>query len=372
AIKGYLTGVADPYLMAKKKDFEKTFRNAVLDKPELKAKYGDPWTDIAKYEEQRFALLEESNALSSAGSQYYSVATRLVAYAENPEGERGGREGRGFGGPRGNVYPANLVPEIEKPLLVDQLRSMRQYLGDKNAAFNKLMGTKTPEQAADYILSTSVVGSKEKFDALVAGKPQDILGSNDPLISFVVQTMPRARELQRTISEISQKQTIKLQSLGRAMYEVYGTSIPPDATFSLRIADGVVKGYDYNGTIAPPVTTFYGLYDRYYSFGKKDPWLLADHWLNPPADFKMSTPMNFVSTNDIIGGNSGSSVINKNLEVVGLIFDGNIESLPGAVIYDDTYNRSVSVHTAGILEGLEKIYKADRLAKELEAGKMVQ
>jgi hypothetical protein len=155
------------------------------------------------------------------------------------------------------------------------------------------------------------------------------------------------------------------------MYDVYGTSIPPDATFSLRIADGVVKGYDYNGTIAPVNTTFYGMYDRYYSFGKKDPWNLPARWANPPADFKMSTPLDFVSTNDIIGGNSGSPVVNKNLEVVGLIFDGNIESLPGNVIFDETKNRSVSVHSSGIIEGMDKIYKAERIAKELRAAKIV-
>ena len=103
-----------------------------------------------------------------------------------------------------------------------------------------------------------------------------------------------------------------------------------------------------------------------------DPWKLSDRWVNPPITFKMSTPMNFVSTNDIIGGNSGSPVINKNLNVVGLIFDGNIESLPGDVIFDDTYNRSVAVHSAGLLEGLEQIYKADRIVKELRAGKIEQ
>jgi hypothetical protein len=148
--------------------------------------------------------------------------------------------------------------------------------------------------------------------------------------------------------------------------------ISPDATFTLRIADGTVKKYEYNGTIAPPITTFYGMYDRYYSFGKHDPWKLSERWVNPPALFKMNTPLNFISTNDIIGGNSGSPVINKDLQLVGLVFDGNIESLPGNIIYDDKKNRSVSVHTSGILEGLEQIYKAERITKELRAGKITQ
>jgi V8-like Glu-specific endopeptidase len=107
------------------------------------------------------------------------------------------------------------------------------------------------------------------------------------------------------------------------------------------------------------------MYDRYYSFGKKAPFFLPERWANPPSDFKMSTPMNFSSTNDIIGGNSGSSVVNKNLEVVGLIFDSNIEGLAGNSIFDTEKNRAVSVHSAGIVEGLDKIYRATRIASEL-------
>jgi S1-C subfamily serine protease len=114
------------------------------------------------------------------------------------------------------------------------------------------------------------------------------------------------------------------------------------------------------------------LYDRYYSFGKKDPFQLSDRWANPPPDLNMSTPMNFISTNDIIGGNSGSAVVNKDLEVVGLIFDGNIESLPGNIIFMDEKNRSVSVHSAGLVEGIDKIYRAGRIANELRTAKIVE
>jgi len=369
AVTGYLGGLRDPYLMAKKKDFEHSFKNAVLNSSDLKAKYGDPWSDISTFEAERRALFGEANALNArARSQYMTIAAGLVDFAKGG-GVQAPEQGRGRG-PRGNVYPSNFVPEVEKTLLADQLAFMQKTLGDKNEAFNKLLANRSPQVAAEELAKTSISGSKERFEELAKRKPEDILNSTDPLIAFVVQTAPRAAELQAKLTEIREKQAPKVQLLGKAMYEVYGTSIPPDATFSLRIADGVVKGYDYNGTWAPPVTTFYGMYDRYYSFGKKEPWNLADHWLNPPADFKMSTPLNFVSTNDIIGGNSGSPVINTNLEVVGLIFDGNIESLPGNIIFDETKNRSVSVHSAGLVEGIEKIYKAARLAKELKAGKI--
>jgi len=371
AISGYLGGLRDPYLMAKKRDFEKKFRDAVLGNPQLKSKYGDPWKDIANYESQERELLNEIVPFSYNGrSQYFALAARLVDHALGlPEPMVGGR---GRGGEMGLMFPPNFVPEIEQSLLADQLAFMKSHLGDKNEAFNKLVANRTPQQAAEELAATAVTGSKEKFDTLASGKPDDILKSSDPIISFVVQTQAHVAEVRVKLGAISRDEATKVQELGRAMYEVYGTSIPPDATFSLRIADGVVKGYAYNGTLAPPMTTFYGMYDRYYSFGKKDPWDLPARWASPPADFNLSTPMNFVSTNDIIGGNSGSSVVTKDLDVIGLIFDGNIESLPGDIIYDETTNRSVSVSTAGILEGLEKIYKADRLAKELEAGKIVQ
>src|SRR5690606_1814889 len=150
------------------------------------------------------------------------------------------------------------------------------------------------------------------------------------------------------------------------VFQVKGTDLPPDATFTLRIADGVVKGYDYNGTTAPYFTTYYGLYDRHYSHLQKEPWNLPEKWMNP-TDELLKAPLNFVSTNDIIGGNSGSSIINRKGEVVGLIFDGNIESLPGNFIYDETYNRAVSVHAGGILACLKHIYKAERLVTELTA-----
>ncbi|MBN1633531.1 MAG: S46 family peptidase [Ignavibacteria bacterium] len=172
--------------------------------------------------------------------------------------------------------------------------------------------------------------------------------------------------------ELAGKESAKIQMLGKAIYEVYGTSIPPDATFTLRISDGIIKGYDYNGTVAPPYTTYFGVYDRFYSFDKQYPWSLPDKWKNPPEEFDLSVPMNFVSTNDIIGGNSGSPLIDKNAEVVGLAFDGNIESLPGRFIFTTEANRTVSVHSKGILEALKHLYKVKALVDELINGKIAE
>ncbi len=368
AFTGYLSGLTDPVLMAKKKDFEKKFKKAIDSNSQLKSKYGNLWSDIARFQSEIAEINTELNALrfrGRANARYLSIANDIVDEAFKASDKIDAKV-------KARLIPNIFVTEIEKQILAFRLAVMKRSIGDRNKAFNNLLGGKTPEQAADDISKSTVIGSKEKMENLLEGSAKDIIASSDRLISFFVAINSQVKELQQKFDRVNEKMQARIQALGRALYEVYGTTIPPDATFTLRIADGVVKGYEYNGTLAPSTTTFYGMYDRYYSFGKKEPWGLPERWANPPATFKMSVPMNFVSTNDIIGGNSGSPVITRDLHVVGLIFDGNIESLPGNIIFDETKNRSVSVQTSGILEGLEQIYKADRIAKELRAGKIVQ
>jgi len=158
--------------------------------------------------------------------------------------------------------------------------------------------------------------------------------------------------------------------LGQALYAEYGTSIPPDGSGTLRIGDGVLKSYKYNGTIAPTHTTFFGMYDRYNSFNKKTPFALPEKWANPSKEFNMSTPFTMISTHDIVGGSSGSPVINEKKELVGLGFAGNIESNSGYFIYDTDENRMISVCSQAILEAISHIYNSERITEELKSGKM--
>jgi len=365
SFSGTLNGLKDPFIMAKKVDFEKTFRAAVTGNPQLSSKYGDPWDEIGAYERGIQSLRGEVNALNIRNwSSTLSLASGLI---DNALGQTDFR-GRPVMKP---PFPKDYAAEIEKMLLTDQLTYMQKAFAETNEAFNALLSGRTPEQAAAALMSSSVFGSKERYETFAAGKQDDIMNSTDPVMMFAKYAVARSGELQAQIREYTTKQQPLLQLFGKAMFDVYGTSIPPDGTLSLRIADGVVKGYDYNGTTAPVHTTFYGMLDRYYSFDKKDPWKLPARWANPPADLNMSTPLDFVSTNDTQGGNSGSPVVNKKLEIVGVLFDGNIESLAGGVIFDETNNRSVSVHSSGIIEGMDKIYRAERIVKELRAAKIV-
>ena len=159
--------------------------------------------------------------------------------------------------------------------------------------------------------------------------------------------------------------------LGEIVFTVCGENISPDATSTLRISDGTIEGYEYNSTIAPSKTTFYGLWDCYNSSdGETYPWGLHERWKTPPSELDLSIPIGFASTNDIVCGNSGNFIINKNREAVGLVHDGNLESLPGHFIYLPMNNRTVASDSWGLMEALKYVYKMPKLVEELTTGKL--
>jgi hypothetical protein len=183
-------------------------------------------------------------------------------------------------------------------------------------------------------------------------------------VSVIEALAPLFLNTNRQMQDIQSTEETLNRRLSRARRAIYGDRVPPDATFTLRLSDGVVRGYAYNGTQAPAHTNFYGLYDRYYSHGQED-WALPERWLSPPEAFDLDTPLNLVSTNDISGGSSGSPLLNEDLEIVGIVFDSNMEALPNQYLYRSHSARAVSVDVRGIVEALRDLYEADRLVDEI-------
>jgi hypothetical protein len=202
---------------------------------------------------------------------------------------------------------------------------------------------------------------------LFEGGKAAVEASTDPMIAMARRVSPIVEEARLwTEKNITAPRASASEAIGKARFAVYGKALPPDATFTLRLSYGTAKGYPMNGTQAPYTTTLYGLYDRAHAFGMTGGWALPQRYIDGESKLKLSTPLNFVSVHDIIGGNSGSPVVNRKGEFVGIIFDGNIESLPGRFLYDEEVNRAVSVHSAGITEVLRKLYDAGGLLDELE------
>ncbi|PIQ08248.1 MAG: hypothetical protein COW71_12680 [Ignavibacteriales bacterium CG18_big_fil_WC_8_21_14_2_50_31_20] len=370
---GRLYGLSKPELMAKKMSFENELRAKVNESPELSEKYKNLWADI----DNVISELRETSAKyygyqpqRRGASAYFKIAYSIIDYAEEMKKEEADRsplyQKENLQNTIKNIFPDSIDVEFNNLLIRAHANTVTSILGKDDELLKMLYDGKTGNEAVKFALSNSQITTKEKVDILLALTPDEILNSSDSFIQFIINSQAIYEKLEVKREELNNKLTILNQKLGEAVFDVFGDNISPDATSTLRISDGVIKGYEYNGTIAPAKTTFYGLWDRYISFGKKTyPWGLHPRWQTPPAELDLSIPIGFASTNDIVGGNSGSSIINKNMEVVGLAHDGNLESLAGHFIFDETNNRTVASDSWGIMEALKYIYRTDRLVNEL-------
>jgi hypothetical protein len=366
AYGGQLAGLRDASLMGRKAVFERQFKADAKAK-NLPADQLRTWDELAATTAQLRTVFNDATYLAPNGrtvGELLAFAGVLIQYNEllttRPQDAERAR----------SLVEAPQITNLtlEEAYLAAHLAEAQAGLGANDpyvkAALTGPDGkARSPKEAAAYLVKNTKLGDPAFISGL-ATRPGAISSSTDPMLALARIGFPRYLNAARQARDIAQKQEVLSSQLGRMLYTVYGTAVPPDATFSLRINDGIVKGYPYNGTQAPIITTFAGLYDRNYSFGDKAPWSLPARWKNPPAEL-LKQPMCFISTNDIIGGNSGSPMINKNREAVGLVFDGNMESLPGEFIFVPDLNRSVSVHAGGIVAAMRYIYKADRLVTEL-------
>lgn len=251
-------------------------------------------------------------------------------------------------------------------MLAEGLRESAEELGADDPFVKAILGGRTADEVAKELIGGSKLVDVEVRRALLEGGEKAVMESTDPLIKAALKIEPMRKEMRdRLRNEVESVTAAAGEKIGRARFAVYGTSVSPDANFTLRLTYGTVTGYPMNGTIAPPMTTLYGLYDRYHSFKGNPAFDLPQRWLDGRTKLDLTTPINFVSTLDVVGGSSGSPVVNKAGELVGLVFDGNIESLVGTYVYDIGKNRTVAVDVRAMMEALRNLYDAGPLADEL-------
>jgi len=368
--EGRRDGLQDKNLMEKKRKEDEDFRTKVDANPEWKKEFGGAWAmEEEALQKERPRIKQQFFRVTD--SQLAGLAVQIVTYIaeiKKPDGERlPGFHDSQLESLRQVLFsPAPIYPGLEIARMTSALEAGQKELGPNDAWIKAVLDGRTPRDGANQLVSGTKVADPAFRKSLVEGGQAAVDASTDPMIAMARRIDPIRREqikwFEDNVQSVAQRAG---EMLGKARFAVYGKNTYPDATFTLRLSYGQVQGFPMNGTIAPYKTTFYGLYDRAASFDYKVPFDLPQRYIDGKDKLDLSTPFNFVSTNDIIGGNSGSPVVNRNGEIVGLIFDGNIESLVGDFVYDSYQNRAVAVHTAAMTEALKKLYGAQKLVDEL-------
>jgi hypothetical protein len=371
---GQIAGLQDPGIMAKKESAEVALRAKIDGDPKLKAAYGTAWDRIEQAKKVQAGIAAEFNVLEGGrgiSGDLFSIARTLVRLAEENEKPNGERLREYSDASRSSLElrlysTAPIHDDLELAKLSDSLGYLTEQFGGDNPVTKKVLAGKGPAaRAAELLVGTKLADVAER-KKLAAGGKAAIAASNDPLIKLAMLVDPEARAVRKKFEEqVTEVERQAYAQIARALFEIEGPSRYPDATFTLRLSFGTVKGYTENGQFIPPITTMGGAFEHANKHGNKTPWALPQSWHKHKDAIDAKTPFNFVSTCDIIGGNSGSPVINREGEFVGIIFDGNIQSLVGDFIFDETQNRAVSVHSSSIIESMKKIYGAEALAAEL-------
>lgn len=371
AYKGRQLALVEGSLMADKAHAESDFRARVAADPKLAASTGAAWDAIAAasahYHDiyKRMSLLERQPSRLSPLLKHAIALNRYAAEVVKPDGQRLEEySDANFPALKLDIVsPAPIYTELEKTVIAWWLTKLREYLGTNDPDVQAVLGKRSPEEIADAIVNGTRLNDDKLRAELLAGGPKAIDAYHDPLIDFV-RTLDGPARAVRADYENNVKAAITKNSalIAKARFALDGRNDYPDATFTLRLSYGTVSGYQEDGRAVTAVTDFAGAYA--HATGR-DPFELPPSWIRAQKSVDPHTNLDFASTNDIIGGNSGSPVIGRNGDVVGLIFDGNIQSLGGDFGYDANVNRAVSVDVTAITEALRNIYHADRLVKEL-------
>ena len=370
ALSGQFKALVDPALISAKRRSDRQLRDAVAKNAKLARETGDPWSDIARAQSDLKALYSSYSFLETRGgfgSDLFRYARALVRAAEEkakPNGER-------LPEYTDSQLPllekrlldaAPVYPEVEQMVLEFWLSKLREYLTADAPATKAFLGKESPETLSARLAQSKLGDPALRRKLWEGGKPA-IQASDDPIIRFVLATDAASRAVRKEYeTRVSGPIDRAAQKLAKARFAVYGANTYPDATFSLRLSYGKVGGWSDNGVTVGAFTRFGGLWERATG---QFPFNLAPRWQQAQGKVDPNTVFDFVSDNDIIGGNSGSPAIDARGQVVGAIFDGNIDSLGGSFGFDPKVNRAVSVSTAAITEALRKVYDNGALVAEL-------
>jgi len=368
AYRGRLAALEDAKAMAAKARAEQELRakGAALLPGE------DPWAEIAAAQQKlRRRAAEARHVGFKGGPRLLTIAAhvvRLVAEKVKPNDKRLAEYGDAqLSSLTNELYSTAPIPaDLEQAVLADYLQQAREALGAQHAFVVATLGGREPAEVAREAVAGTALGDPARRRKLVAGGVAAVAGSQDPMLALARAIDPFDRELRRWVEQqVDAPVSRAAARIAGLRFQVYGRALAPDATFTLRLSYGSVKPYPAEGTTVAPFTTFHGLYDRWASWGGRPPWNLPKRVLDAKGRIELETPLNFASTAETIGGNSGSPTVNAAGEFVGIIFDGNIQSLALDYFYTEEQSRSVSADARGILEALEKIYGAAALVGEL-------
>jgi hypothetical protein len=372
-LTGQQDGLSNPRMMAKKEEEEKALRAEVARRADLQQTVGGAWDEIATAYAELPTYGKRIAFSTLVWSRLGQIASTLVRYAEEA-GKPNDRRYDEFRDSKleslkfGLFSPAPIYPDMEEAILAAWLAEAEKTLGANDPFVRAALQGSTPAAVAKSVISGTKLGDVATRKALFEGGGAAIAKSDDPLIQLARRVEPIIRELRAwNEDKIVNLETVAGQKIATARFAVYGRNVYPDANSQLRISYGRVLGYEEDTTLVPYKTTFSGLYDRAASFDEKVPYDLPQRYKEGRSKLDLSTPMNFAYTADTIGGNSGSPIINRNAEIVGLNFDSNIQKLPNRYWYvDETEGgRAIAIHSAAIIEALKKLYAADRLVTEL-------
>ncbi len=375
ALLGRQQALMDPEFFSRKVSQEKSLRDAIAARPELAAN-ATAWDDLAHIQTERAKLYTQHSAMDGNFMLHSGLLGQAISLVRAPV-ERAK--------PNGERLPeytdqslVQLQQELSAPIPVYKdleeltlgfaFTSMQRDLGADDPFVRKMLGKESPGQLAHRLVTGTHLDDAKVREALYNGGQAAIEKSEDPMIRFAALIDPALRSIRKEYeSEVTAPTRAAAQKIANMRFAIYGTSLDPDATFTARLSYGTVKGFtDARGHLVAPYTTVGGLFDR---ANGAPPFVLPQSWSAAKKELNLATPMNFSTTNDIIGGNSGSPVIDQNGDIVGLIFDGNIFSLGGNYGYDPVSNRAVAVDSRVLLEGLRTVYHLDRVVQEIEAGR---